>query len=56
MNIPVIILTISEYEKDIRESYHNHANCYIVKPINNDKLMEIAQTIKDFWISIVKLL
>src|SRR5258706_1589818 len=28
MVIPVVMLTTSDSEKDIMESYHNHANCY----------------------------
>lgn len=55
MNIPVVILTTSESEKDIINSYHNHANCYIVKPADFKKIIGVMQIIKDFWISIVKL-
>jgi two-component system, chemotaxis family, response regulator Rcp1 len=53
--IPVVILTTSDSEKDIIESYHNHANCYITKPVDFSKFMEVIITIKDFWISIVQL-
>lgn len=53
--IPVIILTTSDAESDIMRSYCNHANCYITKPVGLDKFIEVIQTIKSFWISIVKL-
>jgi chemotaxis family two-component system response regulator Rcp1 len=53
--IPVIMLTTSDAERDIMKSYYNHANCYITKPVDLDKFMEVIQTIKNFWISIVKL-
>jgi CheY-like chemotaxis protein len=53
--IPVIMLTTSDSEKDILKSYYNHANCYITKPVDMDKFMEVIQAIKNFWISIVKL-
>lgn len=53
--IPVIMLTTSDSEKDILESYQQHANCYITKPVNFENFMDVIQTIKDFWINIVKL-
>lgn len=53
--IPVVMLTTSDSEKDILESYNSHANCYITKPVGFQNFMEVMQTIKDFWISIVQL-
>lgn len=53
--IPVIMLTTSDAERDIMKSYYNHANCYITKPVGLENFMEVIQTIKNFWISIVKL-
>jgi two-component system, chemotaxis family, response regulator Rcp1 len=53
--IPVVILTTSDSEKDIMESYVNHANCYITKPVDFNKFMQVVMMIKSFWISLVKL-
>lgn len=53
--IPVIMLTTSDAENDIMSSYCNHANCYITKPVDIEKFMEVIQMVKNFWISIVKL-
>ena len=53
--IPVIMLTTSSNEKDILASYDNHANCYITKPVDLERFMDVVRTIEDFWISIVKL-
>lgn len=53
--IPVIILSSSSAAKDIHETYGMHANCYIVKPVNVDKLVDVAKTIDQFWFSIVSL-
>jgi chemotaxis family two-component system response regulator Rcp1 len=53
--IPVIMLTTSSSEKDIITSYNNHANCYITKPVDLERFMDVVRTIEDFWISIVKL-
>jgi CheY-like chemotaxis protein len=53
--IPVVMLTTSDSEKDIMQSYYHHANCYITKPVSFSKFIEVVHRIKDFWISIVQL-
>ena len=53
--IPVIILTISKAEEDILKTYNLHANCYITKPLDFDKFIEVVKSIEDFWLAIVKL-
>ena len=54
-SIPVVMLTTSDSEKDIMDSYLRHANCYITKPVGFEHFMQVVLTIKDFWISIVRL-
>lgn len=51
--IPTIILTSSNAERDIVDSYDLHANCYIVKPVNAAKFINVVQQVEDFWIDIV---
>jgi len=53
--IPVVILTISQDEEDIINSYSDHANCYITKPIDLDQFMKVVKSIESFWLTIVKL-
>jgi len=53
--IPVVILTTSEAEQDIVESYNQHANCYIVKPVDLDQFIGVVKTIEGFWLQIVRL-
>jgi two-component system response regulator len=53
--IPVVVLTTSEEEKDIFESYGRHANCYIVKPVNFDKFAQVVKDIEGFWFAVVTL-
>ena len=48
-HIPVVMLTSSEEDRDVQAAYANHANSYIVKPVNFDKLMEVAAHIKLYW-------
>ena len=54
-NIPVVILTTSQSEKDILEAYDQHANCYIVKPVEFGNFVEAVKSIRQFWFSVVTL-
>lgn len=54
-SIPVVILTTSTAEEDIIETYKNHANSYITKPVDLDHFIQVVESIKTFWLSIVKL-
>jgi CheY-like chemotaxis protein len=53
--IPVVVLTTSKSEEDILKAYDLHANCYITKPVDFDRFVEIVQSIEDFWFTIVQL-
>lgn len=53
--IPVIMLTTSASPKDVQESYQNHANCFITKPVEVADFLQVISTIENFWISIVQL-
>ncbi len=53
--IPVVILTTSEDEKDILQSYELHANCYITKPVELQNFLEVMKCLQSFWLEIVKL-
>jgi chemotaxis family two-component system response regulator Rcp1 len=53
--IPVVILTTSQAESDLIQSYNLHANCYIVKPVDLDHFIDVVKTIEGFWLQIVKL-
>ena len=47
--IPVIVLTSSRAESDIRRAYEAHANAYLRKPSTLDGLLAAAQDVKNFW-------
>lgn len=53
--IPIIILTTSDAQRDILDSYNLHANCYIVKPMELEQFFRVARYIEDFWLGIVRL-
>jgi len=52
--IPVLILTTSEDNDDVRKSYYLGASCYIVKPVGLEKFQKLIKAINDFWFNIVK--
>lgn len=54
-HIPIIILTSSDAEADVLKSYELYANCYITKPVDLDKFLQVVRKIEDFWLSIVHL-
>ena len=53
--IPVVILTSSEAEDDIRRAYALGANCFVTKPADLDEMVKVVQAINHFWLSIAKL-
>lgn len=54
-HIPVIMLTTSSSENDIKLAYKHHANCYITKPVEVDDFLKAVATIEDFWFNLVLL-
>lgn len=54
-HIPIVIMTISQAEEDIINSYNLHANCYISKPIDLNQFIRAVRSIEEFWFTIVKL-
>ena len=55
MRIPVVVLTTSESDADILTTYGAHANCYIKKPVDIDRFIDIVKCLEEFWFTIVKL-
>jgi CheY-like chemotaxis protein len=53
--IPVVVLTTSESEEDVKISYALHANAYIAKPVDFDRFIAVVQQIDDFFIGVVRL-
>src|SRR5690606_21571646 len=55
LHIPVVMLTTSSAENDIKKAYQHHANCYISKPIEVEDFLAAVLSIEDFWFQLVKL-
>lgn len=47
----VLMLTSSASDEDIAEAYALGVNGYLVKPLHLEKLQEMVQAIKDFWLT-----
>ncbi len=53
--IPVVVLTSSDAEKDIAQSYALGANCYVTKPVDLRAFQTIVQAVEGFWVTVVRL-
>lgn len=47
--IPVVVLTTSDADRDVREAYRLHANSYLRKPVDLDEFIELADTVCTYW-------
>jgi chemotaxis family two-component system response regulator Rcp1 len=54
-SIPVIVLTSSNSDEYVMKSYGSHANCFISKPEDEGKFVEVIRMIEDFWLNTAKL-
>jgi len=48
-SIPVVVLTTSAEDSDIQEAYRLGANSCIIKPIEFDKFVKVANQIDVYW-------
>lgn len=51
MRIPVVVLTSSDAENDITQSYDLHANSYLVKPLDFKQFTRLMKDIGSYWLS-----
>ncbi|MCK9451112.1 MAG: response regulator [Bacteroidales bacterium] len=47
--IPVVILTTSSESSDLKSAYQAGANSYIIKPVDFEKFLEVANHIDLYW-------
>jgi two-component system, chemotaxis family, response regulator Rcp1 len=50
--IPVAVLTTSDADRDIREAYELHANCYLRKPSDLDGFLQTIRAAAHFWLEV----
>jgi len=54
-SIPVVILSSSDDNQDIKTSYALNANSFVTKPVRVEDFLTVVRTIEHFWVEIVKL-
>jgi CheY-like chemotaxis protein len=53
--IPVIVMTSSESEEDIRRCYEYGANCVLIKSADVEQAAKVFGLIEKFWVNSVRL-
>ena len=48
--IPVVVLTTSAAEVDMAKAYGNHANSYLVKPVNFPQFLKLMDALGYYWL------
>lgn len=54
-HIPVVILTNSQFDDDVRSAYKMRASSYIRKPVDFDDFLRITRGIVAYWFDLVVL-
>ncbi len=50
--VPVVVMTSSDQERDVAESYSRGANSYVRKPVNFDQFREAVRQLHLYWLLI----
>ena len=50
-DIPIVVLTTSEGERDVAKAYINHTNSYVVKPVDYQKFCDLMDDLGFYWMS-----
>jgi len=50
LRIPVVVLTSSDAESDIAQSYDYHANSYVVKPLDFKTFTNLMKDLGFYWL------
>jgi len=48
--IPIIVLSTSNLDTDIKECYSSYVNAFLVKPIGIDEFFNLVKLVDQFWL------
>jgi CheY-like chemotaxis protein len=54
-DIPVVVLTTSEAERDVVAAYQTGASGYVTKPVDVNTLFESIRSIEEYWFGLMRL-
>lgn len=54
-SVPIVMLSASDYDDDIVESYSRGVTSYLVKPVEFDEWIRTFRTLKRYWLGTVLL-
>ncbi len=53
--IPTVVLTSSEMEEDVQQSYDFGANSFVTKSVTYNSLVDVVEEIGKYWLEVVQL-
>ncbi len=53
-DIPAVMLTTSEAERDVANAYKAGASGYVSKPVDVDALFDLVRGIEDYWFGVMR--
>jgi CheY-like chemotaxis protein len=54
-DIPVVVLTTSEVERDVEASYKTGAAGFITKPVDMEQFISAIVQLSDYWFTLIRL-
>ena len=53
--IPIVVLTTSQADEDVLNTYDLGVSSYIIKPVTFEGLVEVMKSLRTYWFEIVRL-